>query len=129
MKKDNQEKVYQGSDPYLVELYVLGHEVQWYNEGYWIDIPCYTEDGIDDDICRITNKNYDFRIKPKDIYVFFHNCSIDSSITYSSVENIMLFNYPKFSPSGAYTMFRVRNNIVIDSYSCMTEEINDEFFS
>jgi len=129
MKIINPNKVYQGSDPFLVELYVLGHEVEWLNEGYWIPIPSYGSDEDGGCVARITNKNYEFRIKVKDHFVFFHTSEVitPSKDGCKQVE-FTLFNYPEYYPSGPYTMYRVRNNEVIDSYSSMTRSIDDEFF-
>lgn len=136
MKIINPNKVYQGSDPYLVELYVLGHEVEWFNkveqlnEGYWIPIPSYDSDeNSSGSVARVTNKDYKFRIKVKDHFVFFHTSEVitPSKDGCKNVE-FTLFNYPEYYPSGPYTMYRVRNNEVIDSYSSMTRSIDDEFF-
>jgi len=130
MKIINPNKVYQGSDPFLVELYVLGHEVEWLNEGYWIPIPSYDSDENNSgSVARITNKDYKFRIKVKSHFVFFHTSGLIKSSKDGCEEvELTLFNYPEYYPSGPYTMYRVSNDEVIDSYSSMTRSIDDEFF-
>jgi len=127
MKNINCNTVYEGSSPELVELYVLGYDIQWFNEGYWLDIPSYNSKD-NSDVYRVTNKNYKFRVKPCYSFMFFHT---EDRFAKSKTENIMTFNYPEGSPCGPYVMLKLNNDHkVIDCYSSTTKDVyhDDSFF-
>jgi hypothetical protein len=127
MKNINYNTVYTGSSPELIELYVLGYDIQWFNEGYWLDVPSYnSEDGSD--LYRVTNTEYTFRVKPICSYVFLHTNEV-FKLKPNSFKTLdcVLFAYPKYKPAGPYVMFKVNNEgNVIDSYSSTDREVNDD---
>jgi len=62
-------KVYQGHTTELYELFLKGTELQykkapWYD---WDNIPVYN--GRANDIYRVANPNYEFRVKPTEVIV------------------------------------------------------------
>ncbi len=134
MKNINYGTVYQGSSPELIELYVLGYDIQWFSEGYWLDIPRYDDQDNYHTVHRVTNTKYQFRVKPKVSFIFFHTddqfkvediCAKITSVT------SMVFSYPEYKPSGPYLMLKVDSKgKVLDSYSSTTKDVNhdDSFF-
>ena len=60
-------KVYQGNTPELYELYINKEQLQFQKALWkdWQDIPVWN--GKPNDIYRVSNSNYRFRVKPKDV--------------------------------------------------------------
>jgi len=128
MKNINYGTVYQGSSPELIELYVLGYDIQWFSEGYWLDIPPYRSKD-NSDVYRVTNTKYQFRVKLPCSFIFFH--TDDNRFSKPKTISLPTFSYPESKPAGPYVMFKVNHKgVVIDSYSSTTKHVNhdDSFF-
>jgi hypothetical protein len=63
----NNQPLYEGSDIALVSLFISGESIQYakYEGDTFQDIPKYN--GEPDDIYRVSNKGYTFRVKPTTI--------------------------------------------------------------
>lgn len=124
MKNINYNTVYKGSSPELVELYVLGYDIQWLCDK-WVDIPGYNDKDNYHNIWRITNTKYTFRVKPSLSFMFFHTDS--SRFDKPKTISLMTFNYPESKPCGPYVMLKVDSKgKVIDSYSSTTKDVYDD---
>ena len=92
------EKTYRGNTPELYELFISGKQLQYQqnSEGKWRDIPEYN--GKPNDVYRVGNPNYNFRVKPKDVItkVYMHYNSMEELVQngafYRQPENIMFDN-------------------------------------
>ena len=68
------EKTYQGNTPELYELFLKGEQLQYQQKRWknWLNIPVWN--GKPNDIYRVGNPNYLFRVKPQDVItkVYMH---------------------------------------------------------
>ena len=67
-------KTYQGNTPELYALFIGGKQLQFQKAPWldWADIPVW--DGEPNDVYRVGNSSYIFRVKPKDVItkVYMH---------------------------------------------------------
>ena len=93
--------IYKGNTPELYELFLKGEQLQYQqnSEGKWRDIPEYN--GKPNDVYRVGNSNYNFRVKPKDVItkVYMHYNHMeqlvqDGTFYLRETDNIM-FDNPK----------------------------------
>lgn len=95
------EKTYQGNTPELYELFIRGEQLQFQKAPWleWENIPVWNSEP--NDIYRVANSCYMFRVKPKDVItrVYMHYNSMeelvqDNKFYLRKSENIM-FDNPK----------------------------------
>ena len=95
------ERIYQGNTPELYELFIRGEQLQFRKAPWtdWEDIPVW--DNNPNDVYRVSNSSYVFRVKPKEIItkVYMHYNHMeelvqDSTFYLKSSDNIM-FDNPK----------------------------------
>ena len=93
--------IYKGNTPELYELFLKGEQLQYQqnSEGKWRDIPEYN--GKPNDVYRVGNSNYNFRVKPKDVitkvYMHYNHMEelVQDNAFYLRHSDNMMFDNPK----------------------------------
>ena len=105
------EKTYQGNTPELYELFLKGEQLQYQQKRWknWLNIPVWN--GKPNDIYRVGNPNYLFRVKPQDVItkVYMH---------YNHMEELV--------QDGAFYL-RQPDNIMFDNPKGMNEHLEFTF--
>jgi len=122
---NSNQEIYTGGNINLLHLYIKGdHTLQYKHNQYsgWVDVPPYEEP---DDIYRVSNTDYRFRIKPEVRYEFFHTSYlVDTMKSTMNDTNIVLFCYPEYEPSGPHVMLTIDgDNNVIAAKASTTKEV------